>query len=459
MEKAVKRLTPLPSTGCDCPYALMLFNGDACHVPVPKEGHPEHPGCSRHQQHHLWKGQSTTGPSTPQLVFPDSLSGRTQWVWGPCDSLPTIAYGQRSQPTWQWTYLPEGVHHPVQPGGARTQSSATWWSPPSILIASPARPPLPKAEGEVSMTMEVRELLFQAVLDTSEHASGSSIPKRWEPMVLVTPLPTKMEDFPKPVDMSSQLSAPNDAEKGDASLKEIPTPSSPTAEALGPSSDAPPSDVAHLLEEANKALGDLLVIKSYIDAHWQKLVSEFGMALHEKDSETMESIKEAKAICTHSIQEAENCCSVDIREVEVQRASQAASIQHSHHKAVQHCEEESERKCQLNLLSICQTALWASPPEFHSVLVASYHILLRHAPMSHLFSIPQGASPFPPGSIPGTSSPPAPEHSPRPKQHHCPDPMDALPLSGSTSQATPKGPSTSKWQEMMPLHKALRRSC
>ena len=38
---------------------------------------------------------------------------------------------------------------------------------PSILIASPVRPPVPKAEEEVSMTTEVRELLSQAALDTS----------------------------------------------------------------------------------------------------------------------------------------------------------------------------------------------------------------------------------------------------------------------------------------------------
>ena len=71
---------------------------------------------------------------------------------------------------------------------------------PSTLVASPIRPPLPKAEGEVSMTMEVRELLSQVGLDTSEHASGSSTPKRQEPVVLVTPLTTKPEDFPKPVE-------------------------------------------------------------------------------------------------------------------------------------------------------------------------------------------------------------------------------------------------------------------
>ena len=57
------------------------------------------------------------------------------------------------------------------------------------LITSPIRAPLLKAEGQVSMTTEVRELLSQVVLDTSGHASGSSTPKRLEPMVLVTPLP------------------------------------------------------------------------------------------------------------------------------------------------------------------------------------------------------------------------------------------------------------------------------
>ena len=49
---------------------------------------------------------------------------------------------------------------------------------PSILITSPIRPLPPKVEGEVSMAMEVRELLSWAVLDTSEHASRSSTPRR-----------------------------------------------------------------------------------------------------------------------------------------------------------------------------------------------------------------------------------------------------------------------------------------
>ena len=166
------------------------------------------------------------------------------------------------------------------------------------------------------MTMEVRELLTWVGLDMSVHASASSTPKSQDLVVMVTPLPTKPEDFPKPVDTSSQVSTLNATEMEDALLEEILPPSSPTAEAPGPSGDAPPTDAAHLWEEANKALGDLLMVKYSINAHQQKLVSEFSMALCQNNSKATESIKEAKAICAHSIQEVENCCSVAIREVE-----------------------------------------------------------------------------------------------------------------------------------------------
>ena len=91
-----------------------------------------------------------------------------------------------------------------------------------LPTANPIRPHPPKAEGQVSMTMEVRELLSQVALDTSGHASGSSTPKGLEPVVLVTPLPPKWEDLTKLVDMSSQVSTLDDAEMEDPSLEEIP---------------------------------------------------------------------------------------------------------------------------------------------------------------------------------------------------------------------------------------------
>ena len=170
---------------------------------------------------------------------------------------------------------------------------------------------------------------------------------------------------------------------------------------------------------------------------------ELSLALCQNDSETTESIKEAKASCTQSIQEAKTLCSTAIREVEAWGASQAGSLQQSHAKTVQHLEEEAikeESKGQLNLLSTCQAALQASPPELLGVLVASYHVLLGHMPMSHPFSLPQGASPSGQGSTPGVPSPPVPECSPRLKwQHHSPDPADVLPSGRTMCKVTPEG--------------------
>ena len=113
----------------------------------------------------------------------------------------------------------------------------------------------------------------------------------------------------------------------------------------------------------------------------------------------MESIREAKAICTHatqeakvlcsttikevkatcacSIQEAENLCSRAIREVEAGEVSQADLLQWSHAKSIQCLEKqaiEEESKGQLDFLSACQTTLWASPVELCSALVASSHV-------------------------------------------------------------------------------------
>ena len=90
--------------------------------------------------------------------------------------------------------------------------------------------------------MEVREVLSQAILDTSCHVSGNLTPKRPNPMVILTPPPHKLRDLSGLVD-TSQVSTPDDAEMVEASLEEIP---SPTVETPGPSGSALPSDVSYL---------------------------------------------------------------------------------------------------------------------------------------------------------------------------------------------------------------------
>ena len=75
-------------------------------------------------------------------------------------------------------------------------------------------------------------------------------------------------------------------------LEEIKASPSHTVKTPGPSSGAPSLDVTQLQEEANNALGCLLVMRSTINAHWRKEVSDFGMALCQNESEvTTEAIK------------------------------------------------------------------------------------------------------------------------------------------------------------------------
>ena len=97
----------------------------------------------------------------------------------------------------------------------------------AIIISSPLITTPPKLEREVSMTMEVRSLLSQVMLDTSGHGSGNSTPKRPNPLVILTPPPHKLKDLPKLVDTSSQMSTPDDAKMAEASLGEVPPPSLP----------------------------------------------------------------------------------------------------------------------------------------------------------------------------------------------------------------------------------------
>ena len=117
-------------------------------------------------------------------------------------------------------------------------------------------------------------------------------------------------------------------------------------------------------------------------------------------------------------------------------------------------------KGQLNFPSACQAALQASPSELCSMLVASYHILLEHVPMSLPFGFSQELPPLnkylPPELLPLLHlSIHLEPNSGITLQTWC---MSHLPV-GQCTKGTPGGALHSKWQEVMPLHKALTRSC
>ena len=228
--------------------------------------------------------------------------------------------------------------------------------------------------------MEVRNLLSQAVLETSSCGSEQSSPRRPTPVAVpMTPL-QKPEGPPQPVDTSSQASA----EAAEASLEDIPASISTIAAVSRTRSITPLVDTMELQANANKALEDLLTIKASTDTHRQRAIWELGVVLHQIKSQAAKSIKEAKAVCSqvtldaqttysqltveaktncswvilepktacsmvvkkakttrgHIIQEAKATCSKAISKVEAQRASQAESFQREHGNIMWDLEEQ-----------------------------------------------------------------------------------------------------------------------
>ena len=139
-------------------------------------------------------------------------------------------------------------------------------------------------------------------------------PKRPNPVVILTPPPHKLRDLSRLVDTLSQVSTPDDVEMAEASLEQVPTTISSIAGTPGSRSGTPPADMSQLWEKANKALEELLATKSSINACRWKVVWELGMELHQNNSETGESIKETRAICTHVTLDAEALCSATVKE-------------------------------------------------------------------------------------------------------------------------------------------------
>ena len=412
MEEAVRELTAWVSSGPNWPYTLVQLNEDTSHVPLPKVGHlgvlteggTNNTACRKISQMEvqqlLISGLQVTylvglnGCEDPIITFlPKSLANDISLTGGRSVYLEVDI----PQP------MVEELYQKVSPLGKCS----------AILIASPFKTTPPKLERVLSMTMEVKSLLSWVILDTSGHVSGNLTPKRPNPVVILTLPPHKLRDLSRHVDTLSQVSAPDDIEMAEASLEEVPTTISPIAMTPGSRSGTPPADASQLWEKANKALEELLATKSSINAHRWKVVWELGKELCWNDSETLELIKEARAICTHAsldaealcsttvkeakatcactIQEAKALCSTAIRDVETWGASQADSLHQRHAKTIQHLKEQviqEEGKSQIDFLSACQAALQPSPIELRGAVVASYHLLMGQAPTSHPFTLP-----------------------------------------------------------------------
>ena len=145
------------------------------------------------------------------------------------------------------------------------------------------------------MTLEVGNLLSQAMLDVPSPRSRNSTPRRPNPVVILTPPPHKPEELLQPVDTSSQASTQEEAKMAEASQEGVPNTISPIPVTTRSESITPPTDAAELLDNANKALKELLAMKASIDACRWRAVWELGMELCWNESKATKSLKEANA--------------------------------------------------------------------------------------------------------------------------------------------------------------------
>ena len=251
-------------------------------------------------QHLMQVDPPIRGLSTFVFGGPSVIPQRTEWVPSSGNNISTqITSSQHECAQW-WTHFLASGPLPVHDGRTWVQGpiSQQWFNiyfPTHPTMASP-----PKAESQVSMTMEVSELLPWAALDTSGQALGSSTLKRPVSTALGAPSISA-----KPMDTSSQASLqesiPEDAEPGNQTLEEVYAPPSLLVKTPGPGAGILPGDVIQLQKEAKRALGHLLATSSSVNACWRKWDLDFEMVLHQNESETTEAIKEAKALCASTI--------------------------------------------------------------------------------------------------------------------------------------------------------------
>ena len=492
IDDTVRKLTLLASAGLNWPYMFVQFNGDAHHMPLPKEGHssamvegtPSNILCRRICQlevHQLLHSEA-------QVVYPKGLnrvfgSGKNH------SAKITVRWHNYTQ--W-WAYLPTSGHLTIHNGWTWVQDPFLSGGFKLYFPTHPATVPSPKAES----CQHDHGGLWTPITGGSGHL--------WSSIGVFHPQKTSVPGL-----RSTTLSqATKFCQTSGHLLSGVPTGehsrqcqtrqsdhwrdfSSSQTSGLG--AGILPGDVVQLQEEAGKVLGCLLVTRSSLNAHWRKQVSDFEMAFCQNESETTKAIKEAKTLCTcttripeahrvmliskaeaqHAtcimeakancasiIAEVENCCSMMIRKAESCSVKQAHSIQQSHAKGMQHLETEAigeEGKDCLSFLTTCGAILQASHPKDHGVLVTPFHLLLGKCTLVY-------STKYSPQYLPFNTYLPhhflillSPWHwGPSPIQMVTPPSRTVSPpLSETTPRVAPEEPPHSKRRDEMPLHKAL----
>ena len=159
MDDAAEKLSQLASTRPNWPYALVQLNGDAYHVLLPNVGHlsvmaerstssvPCGKICQLEVCHILSSGS--------QVVYPEGLNGCQVLV---IMTLPESLSNGMTMLKGESTFLQVDLSHSAtQEQELNALSPGGGLSP--TLAANPARAFPPKVKGQISMTMDVSELL------------------------------------------------------------------------------------------------------------------------------------------------------------------------------------------------------------------------------------------------------------------------------------------------------------
>ena len=196
----------------------------------------------------------------PKVIYPIGLNRHEELI---ITSLPDLLASGVSLTTVEPIYL--GTDIPSPPVEEPDQKILPLGKVSTNVVASPHKSLL-KSEG--SMTMEVSNLLSQAMLEASSSGSKHSSPRRPTPALVPMTPPQNPEGPLWPVDTPSQVSI----EGTEASLENTPASISPIAAVSRTESITPPVDIMELWANANKALNDLLTTKASIDAQIQRAV-------------------------------------------------------------------------------------------------------------------------------------------------------------------------------------------
>ena len=238
IEEVVENLTTYTSSGVDRPYALAQLCKDPHHAPLPKNKHlGVLPQRKAQETFCGWISQLevcqllATGL---QVIYPIGLNRHYEPI---ITTLPDLLGSSISLIASECVYLEIDI--PSPPMEEPDQKMLPFEDTPTILITSHSKSP-PKSKG--SMTMEVSNLLSQAVLEASSCGSQQSSPRRPTTAVALMSLLWKTEGLLLPADTSSQASI----DEGEASLEDIPTNISPIAAISGSNSTSTSMDLAKL---------------------------------------------------------------------------------------------------------------------------------------------------------------------------------------------------------------------